>query len=234
MKKIFLSLFVLMISVVAINAQMDKGFIKVEITDVSSDNEQMAMQLEMMKGTETNYYFSGDKYVTKMSMMGGMVNMENHINTKTKKMDMLMDAMGSKLWVDTNLDEAKSGQEALTNEDVNISYDKSDTKKIHGLDAYKFTMEVPNPQMKMNISGYLTEEINTEGNLIQGMEKVSLAGFPLEFTVKNSVMEMKMEATEVSKDVNAGIFDLKTDGYKKMTWSEFQTQMGSMGGGMGF
>ena len=41
----------------ALNAQdISEGMVKMEITDVNSDDQQIAAQLEMMKGTETNYY----------------------------------------------------------------------------------------------------------------------------------------------------------------------------------
>lgn len=235
MKKIILSFLIAAMPMIGLFAQMTKGYVKIEITEATSDNEQMAMGLEMMKGSETEYFFDAENYVTKMNMMGGMVSMENHINVKTKKMDMLMDAMGNKMWIDSNMDEAKAqGQGQLTNADVDIKYDKADTKVIQGMKAYKFSMKVPNPQMPMDIEGYITEEISSEGNLIQGMENVKFAGFPLEFTLKNQMMTLKMEATEVKKDVDASVFDLKTDGYKKMTLKEFQAAMGGMGGGMGF
>lgn len=235
MKKTILSFLIAAMPMIGLFAQMTKGYVKIEITEATSDNEQMAMGLEMMKGSETEYFFDAENYVTKMNMMGGMVSMENHINVKTKKMDMLMDAMGNKMWIDSNMDEAKAqGQGQLTNADVDIKYDKADTKVIQGMKAYKFSMKVPNPQMPMDIEGYITEEISSEGNLIQGMENVKFAGFPLEFTLKNQMMTLKMEATEVKKDVDASVFDLKTDGYKKMTLKEFQAAMGGMGGGMGF
>lgn len=215
-------------------AQMTNGMVKVEITEATSDDEQMAMGLEMMKGTETKYFFNGDDYVTEMNMMGGMVSIKNHINTKTKKLDMLMDAMGNKMWIDSNIDEAKAQGGSITNDDIELTYDKKDTKTIQGLKAYKFKMNVKDAQMPMEIEGYLTEEIKSDGNLIQGMENVKFQGFPLEFTLKNAMMTLKMETTEVKKDVADSVFELKTEGYKKMTMEEFKNAMGGMGGGMGF
>ena len=37
---------------------LSEGSIKMEITEIDSDNEQMAAQLEMLRGTATEYFFN--------------------------------------------------------------------------------------------------------------------------------------------------------------------------------
>ena len=53
-----------------------KGTVKMEITKVTSDDPQMAMGLEMMKGSQTEVAFKDDQYLTSVDMMGGMVKMK--------------------------------------------------------------------------------------------------------------------------------------------------------------
>ena len=145
---------------------------------------------------------------------------------------MLFDAMGQKIWVESNTDEAKKMQPTPDMSDYKIDYDKSDVKEIKGYKAYKAIITVPG-QEDMKIIGYITEEIKTNAKIIQGMEDLKLDGFPLEFSMKNPQMTMTFSTTNVEEKVDANKFKVSTDGYKKMTMEEFQQQMGGMGG-LGF
>jgi len=232
--KHLINLFLLLVPFVAITAQktIDKGYVKMEITDVSSEDPQMAMGLEMMKGSVTEIFFMEGKYRTAMNMMGGMVKMDNMVDVSSNKMDMLFDAMGNKMWVDTNLDDAKKNKPSAQNmEDFKVDYDKSQTKKILGYNAYKATVSVPNGGM--TVEGWVTEDIKTDANIIQGMEDLKLQGFPLQFSIVSPQMKLTFAATEIKETVDENKFVLKTDGYKKMTMEEFTKTMGGMGG-LGF
>jgi len=233
--KHLINLFLLLVPIVAVTAQksLDKGYVKMEITEVNSEDPQTATMLEMMKGSVTEIFFMKDKYKTAMNMMGGMVRMDNYVDVAGNKMDMLFDAMGNKMWVDTNLDEAKQNKPANQNmEDFKVDYDKSQTKTILGYNAYKATITVPNGG-GMTVEGWVTEDIKTDANIIQGMEDLKLKGFPLEFSIISPQMKMTFAATDIKDTVDESIFVLKTDGYKKMTMKEFTESMGGMGG-MGF
>lgn len=234
--KHIINLFLLLVPFAAITAQktIDKGYVKMEITEVSSDDPQAAMQLEMMKGTVTEVFFTEGKYKTSMSMMGGMVKMNNLIDTKTNTIDMLFDAMGNKMWVNTDLDKAKENKPSVQDmEGFKVEYDKSQTKTILGYNAYKATINSPDGQ-DMTIEGWVTEEIKTDANIIQGMEDLKLQGFPLEFSIINPQMKLTFAATDIKDSVDESEFVLNTDGYKKLTAEEFSEMMGAMGGGMGF
>ena len=232
MKKILLSLLTILTFTSMITAQMTEGYVKMEITEATSDDEQMAMGLAMLKGAVTEIFFKGDQHVSKMDMMGGMVKTTNLINKKDNSMDMLMDAMGSKIWVNSKLDEAQDqGQEAIKN--AKITYDKADTKEIMGHKSYKFMISMPDMQ-GMSVTGYATDEIKTDANVIQGMNGLKLEGFPLQFTVVNPQMKMTMQTTDIKEAVDAKVFEISTEGYTKMTMEEFSKSMGGMGGGLGF
>jgi len=115
MKKLILTFFSLCL-LVNIGVSQDKGYIKMEITDVTTDNAEMAGYLEMMKGTETEYFFNEEKSLVKANMMGGMVEMNTMVNNKDESMVMLMNTMGQKMHIEStkaerDVAEAKSGQE---------------------------------------------------------------------------------------------------------------------------
>lgn len=231
--KHLINLFLLLVPFAAITAQktLDKGYVKMEITEATSDDPQTAMGLEMMKGSITEIFFVEGKYKTTMNMMGGMVKMNNIVNVKENKMDMLFDAMGNKMWVDTDLEEAKKNRpDNQDMKDLKVEYDKSQTKSILGYNAYKATIAMPNGG---TVEGWITEDIKTDANIIQGMEDLKLKGFPLEFSIVAPSMKMTFAATDIKNTVDESVFELNTEGYKKMTMAEFQQSMGGMGG-MGF
>lgn len=235
MKNTLLSVLALVITFTSTNllAQEDltTGHVKMEITKIESDDEAMAAQLQMLKGTTTDIYFAPEQYMSEMSMMGGLMNIKNKVGTESGKMDMYMDMMGQKMWIETNTDESAKGKP--TTADVDISYDKANTKEILGYDCYLMTIKSPEMQGG-SLTAYVTEEIKSNAKFIQGYENIEYNGFPLEVTLGMPMMTMTMETTAINKEVPAGAFDVNTTGYEKMTMDEFTEKMGGMGAGLGF
>jgi len=227
-KTSFLLLFV-SLSVASFGQKMlNKGMIKMELTKVESDDPQMAMQLEMMKGSLTEVHFNENQYFTNMSMMGGMVEIKNHVNEKENKMNMLFDMMGQKMWIESNLEEAQSKEQKDIAALSEIKYDKSETKDILGYKCYKMT--ITNPEMDgMAVSGFVTQDIKTKANLVQGFQSLKFEGYPMEFTIGNPQFSMTMTAVEIKDTVDDKIFKLNTTGYTKMSMEEFQKNMGGFG-----
>lgn len=234
MKKHLLNFLLLIapMALVTVNAQktLKEGTIKMEITEVGSPDPQTAQMMEMMKGTTTEIFFKGDESVTSLSMMGGMMTTKTKMNKQSGKMDMLMDMMGQKIWVETDKVEAEKMQAQVKTE---VKADKSDTKKILGYNAYKVNI-INKDDANMQISGYVTEEINASAEAIQGMQGVDLPGFPLMIMIKSPDMSMTIATTDIKDSVDESKLKTDTSGYKKMTMEEFQKTMGGMGGGLGF
>lgn len=214
-------------------AQTDKGTLTMELTDVASDNEQMAAGLEMMKGTSMIVTFTDKKSMSKLDMMGGMIKTDIMIDP-AGDLNMYMDMMGRKIWVaatkaEQDLMKAKNPEA----NDFDIAYDKSDTKEIAGFKCYKMTVTSPaNPDMEL--TAYITEDIDINAQVIQNMDINQFDGFPLEYTMNTGMMRMTFSTTAYEPTVDLSVFDVDQSQYKKMTMEEFQSQMGSMGGGMGF
>ncbi len=214
---------------------LESGHIKMEITSVSADDPQTEMMLGNMKGSQTEVFFKGSEYVTAMDMMGGMVKMKTHVNHGSNTMNMLFDMsmMGQKTWIESKLDELQNAEEKEKLSKTKVTYDKSATKTILGYSCYK--MAVTSPEMEgMTVTGYVTDQIKTKANLVQGFQSLQFEGYTMEFTVSNPQFSMTMTAVEISDKVDENAFVLDTKGYKKMTMAEFQQAMGGMGGGFGF
>lgn len=215
--------------------EITEGVINMEISEVNSDDQQIAAQLEMMKGTETNYYFNKEKYLVTSNMMGGMITMKNLFNVSDEQLTILFDVMGQKMMVESTKEERKK-TEAEQNEameGMEVVYDKEDTKEILGYKCHKAIIK-GNDDVPMSFEMYVSPELKASNKMIQGLQAFDIEGFPMEFMMDMGQMTMTFTTTEVSKDLDTAIFDIDTNGYKKMTFDEFQEQMGAMGGGMGF
>jgi len=231
--KHLINLFLFLVPFVTVTAQkiIDEGYVKMEIIDVKSDKPELAMQLEMAKGSITEVFFTKGKYKTATNSMGGMFLMEDHVNVETKKRDLLTNLMGNKTWIDTNLEEENIlNPDKLNEEDFTVEYDKTQTKDILGYKTYKVTITAKDKGMSGE--GWITDQIKTDANLIQGMKGLNLEGFPLEFTVTIPMMkgQVTVIATEIRDSVDESDFILKTDGYTKKTMKEFTDSMGGMSG----
>lgn len=232
MKKAFLTVLSLFVLVFATYAQdiMTQGAVEMEISEVSSQDEQAAMGVQMLKGSKISFVFNEEKYKTIMNMMGGMMKMTNLVDLKTDKVDLLMDAMGSKMWVDTNMKEVTEGKK-VDGAKLDIKYDKTDVKEIKGFKAYKFTFVGGEGDNKSTVAGYITDQIKTAGTMVQGLETLQLPGTPLEVTITNKVMSMTITTVSIEKEVPQDAFKLDTEGSQKMTMQEFKN-MGGAGMGL--
>jgi len=234
LKSIFCSL--LLIIGLNISAQnLDEGSITIELTEVAAEDEQMAAGLEMMKGSSTNYFFNSDKSLVTMDMMGGMVKTQVLVANATEDMLMLFDMMGNKMMVESTKEEREKMEDKAAETDKEITYDENDTKVIQGYTCKKATVKSSaDDEMQMEMTMYVTEEITASPKMIRELSDSSLKGFPLEYTIGNDQFSMTYTTTEIKKELDPKVFELKKAGYAKMTFEEFQEQMQSMGGGMGF
>lgn len=234
MKKLILSVLSLCF-LVNIGTAQDQGYIKMEITDVTSENAEMAGYLEMMKGTETEYIYTDEKSMVKANMMGGMVEMTTIVDNEDESMMMYMKAMGKKMQIPSTKSERdmlEAKNQAETPE-FTIEYDENVTKEILGHQCIKavVTFESPDEEKNMSMDMFVAPDLKMSAKMIQGLDKIDMKGFPLEYIMDAGVMKMTVTATEFKKEVEADAFEFNSKGYQKMTWEEFSEQMSSMGGG---
>lgn len=234
MKNLFKSMFLISLFSInyAISAQktLDKGTVVMEIDSIVASDPQMEMLMGAMKGTQTELVFEENKHVTNLNMMGGMFRMKILVNSDENKVNTLFDGFGKKSWVESGLDSQSANEKAIA-EKSEITYDKSQTKEILGYKCYKMTIN--NPEMQdVTVTGYITPDIKTKANLIQGFQTLKFEGYPMEFTVISPQFAMRVQAKDLKDSVDESKFTLDTKGYKKMTMEEFQKEMAQMG--MGF
>lgn len=225
------SFFMIAFCTTAINAQADKGTLVLEITEMSSDNPQMASMADMFKGNETFVYFRDGASLTKMNMMGGMVKIDMKMD-KESNSDLLFDAMGNKIWVaSTKIEQDRAKAEADNPmEEMDITYDMDDKKTIAGFECYKMTVDFIDAE-GVTMEAYVTEAIGIRPPVIQGVDMKDFKGFPLEYTMNNPQMQLTIVAKSFEPTVDESVFELNTSGYQKMTMKEFTDMMSSMGGG---
>ncbi|MEL6389716.1 MAG: hypothetical protein AAFQ02_06115 [Bacteroidota bacterium] len=221
--------FTLLLAVMAFGSQVtaQEGTIILEISDVKAEGDA-AQFAEMMRGTQTEVFYRGEESAVKMNMMGGMVNIKMH-QRQAEGMDMLLDAMGQKIWV--NSPPAELMKQKMSAPEMDITYDKSDTKTIAGFDCYKMMATIDGPQGESQLTGYITEDLKIDAQVMQGIDMSQFAGFPLEYTMVAGPVEMTITTKEFSKEIaDASVFEINTSGYQKMSMEELQ----NMAGGMGF
>jgi hypothetical protein len=187
-----------------------EGSVKFEITDLSSDNPQVAGQLEMMKGSTMTIYVKGDQQLTSMNMMNGMMQQNMIMDKENNSMLMLMDMMGRKIKVEMPVDENEA-----EDVDVDIEYFEDDTK-TDGQDV--------------KVETYITDAFEFDGQMIRNAPgSKQLRGMPLEFTVSQPEISMTFTAQEVLMEVDDSVFDIDASGYEEMAPEDLQNM-----GGMGF
>lgn len=168
--------------------------------------EGMDEQYKAMMPTESKIYFKGDKSRSEMEM--SVMTMVSITDTKDKSLIMLMDVMGKKTAMKTDLSKSK---EAEKNYKVNVT---DETKTIAGFKCIKATV-TDDEDAKFDV--WFTKEI--QGSTSGNMQFKDIDGFLMsyEMPVPNMEGNMKMEcksvkAEKVSDDkftIPAG-YELKT------------------------
>lgn len=225
LKWVFLLLIGFSVNMVSAQKEIKEGTLTYEITDISSDNPQLAQQLAMMKGSSMTVLFADGKQLTKMNMMNGMMQQKIVMNPEEKTGEMYMDMMGQKIMVKMPM----GGDEDDTNTSTDIEYFPSETKKIAGYDAYKAVITTKAEGQEMELITYITEDLAFDGEVIRnapGADK--LKGLPLEYTISQPQMSMTFTAQNISMEVDKSEFDFDKEGYREMSQEELQ-QMGGMG-----
>lgn len=216
--------------------QLSEGHVKMEITDIVSSDPQIQAMADMMKGSTQEMYFTKDKGLMVMNMMGGMMKMTTVTNLVDKSGKMLYEGMGAKYLIPFSAEEsemrAKENEEKMG--ELNFEYDESDTKKIVGYDCFKVKISSDDME-EFKLEAYITDQINTDLSVLQGIEGEKLKGYPLEYIIDAGQFKMVYSATEINKTFDKEVFNINTKGAKEMSMDEFMNMMSSMGGGgMGF
>ena len=202
-------------------AQMTEGKITYSM-EFTSDNPDMAMYTSMMQGSKMELSFMPGKSKAAISM-GAMGTMATTTDEKADKSLMLMDMMGQKMAIQGTLSETEKDPEALASMPKYTFEITNETKVIAGYTCFKVIASLEDgTQTEM----WITKDIAAYTKGQQYFNK-DIPGFPMEYSVSQQGMVIKMTVTDISKTVDKKAFDMKVpDGYQVKTMDE----MKSMGG----
>jgi len=140
--------------------------------------------------------------------------------------------MGSKKMAEEEIKDEK--EEETKPENFEVTYDKSDTKKILDYDCHRADIKVKANGQTVNMTAYVTNDIKLSADLMQGVKSDMLNGVPLEYAIsvnqQGVSFSMIFSCTEILDYVDEDVFNIKTEGIDKVSMKELM----QMGGGMGF
>lgn len=224
MKKTILAISLSILCLIKVSAQNKTNFEGTVTYSISFEGSGLPPEaLAMFKGSETVTYIKSDKFRVDMNMP--MQSSSFIMDNKSKNIVSLMDIMGKKYLIKMNESDIKKEQE--TAPEILIKYTE-ETKMIAGYKCKK--AEITSKESNgAAIDVFYSEEIPT--NDIKPVYK-GLKGFPLEYSINQGGMEMKLTAKNISKEkVSDSKFEIPKEGYIVTTVEELQNaMMKEMGG----
>lgn len=217
MKRIFLSLAITIVSFVSAHAQLTEGHVQYKI-DMTSDNPDMEMAINMMQGSTLDLYFSEEKSRTEMNM-GAMMKMVTVTDSKTEDILMLMSGMMGNMAIKSNLQEMKDEQEKTPEYEVQMT---EETKTIEG---YLCKKALVSDEEGHEMIFWVTDEIEVSKKG-QAYLNEKVPGFPMEFELNQGDMLMSMIVTTFDKKLKdaKNLFEMTIpEGYKEMTMEQLKS-----------
>jgi GLPGLI family protein len=194
-------------------AQMKEGKITYDMV-FSSDNPDMAMAIGMMQGSKMTMEFIPGKTRSEVSM-GTMGTMVTIADEKKEKALMLMDMMGMKYAMESDL---KESIEKTTSDNPDYKVEiTNETKEIMG---YKCTKAIMTGEDGSTIIAWYTKDITvyTAGQTYYNSD---MPGFPMSFTLTQNEMTIEMTVTGLEKKADKSHFSMEVpEGYELKTEEE--------------
>lgn len=226
-------LFAILTNNIFAQKEINEGKVTMEVTSIEAAEGQNAGMLKMLKGSTMVINFNEQKSIVVSSLMGGMINSTNYKNEEDNKVVLFMSAMGRKKMAEGEFQ--NKSIENTKSENIEVTYDKSDTKNILGYDCYKATIIGKVNERPINMTAYVTEALQLNATVIQDISPNLINGIPLEYSMALSRRgvdyTMVFTATEILESMDETAFNFKTSEYKKVSLDELLL-LG--GGGMAF
>jgi GLPGLI family protein len=176
----------------------------------------------MMAGAEMKIFMKKGKVRTDANM--GMQQSTTIADEKAKLYVTLIDFMGSKYMIKSNMDSLKKENEKQPKPEVR---ELSETKEIAGYKCKKAEVTHTDKNgAKTTMNVFYTDEIS---NPEYGSQLKGIKGLPMEYQINQGPMVIKYTVTSVSKDAVQDSRFTVPEGYKLTTMEELQKMYG--GGG---
>lgn len=217
MKKIILSAFFALFTVLTSLAQLTEGHFTYSI-EATTDNPEMQMAIGMMQGSTLDVHFK-DKMTRSQMKMGTMMNITTISNEATGDVLMLMSGMIGQNAIKSTLKEL---EESNTEKPVYTVDLINETKTIEGYTCKKAVMT---DEAGVESVFWYTEEV-TVSKKGQNYLNEDIPGFPMQYEMNNNGMKMTMTVTKLEKKLDkksASLFEMTVpEGYKIMTMEEIK------------
>lgn len=221
MKKLIIAFVAVAMALPTLAQKKFEGTIKFALSYEDLPAEMAAM--EAMLPDEMTTVIKGEKSRLEQSMGMGMTSV-TITDMKKGSGVLLMDMMGKKIAMEMSKEEfEKMDKKKASEKKPEFKY-TDETKEIAGYKCKK-ALIVMEGAGEMEV--FYSEELPSGAN----KQFEGLKGFPLEYKIAQGPMKIKVTATSVAQEkVSAKLFEIP-DGYDKMSFEEFQKQMGGMMGG---
>lgn len=205
------------------------GIVGFDMNDPKSKEMNNPQTLEMFKNMmKYTIYFSPEHQKMNTDVMNGMSRTQVYYDVNGSKSVTYMDMMGKKYKI---LNQVSQLSDTSKMSEIEIKYDKADTKKILDFDCYKATITIKNIPVKdkkspteLTMNCYLTDQI-APSKLSMNYYGGKLKGFPLEFGIDAQKMKMILAATAIRENVDPSEFT-EPNGYQEITKEEFEKEIG--------
>ena len=221
MKRIVLAFMAVAIALPTLAQKKFEGTIKFDLSYEDLPAEMAAM--EAMLPDEMVTVVKGEKSRLEQSMGMGMSSV-TITDMKKGSGILLMDMMGKKVAMEMTKEELeKMDKNGSSKKKPEFKYIDGE-KEIAGFKCKKAIVVLEGAgEMEL----YYTEGLPAGAST----QFEGLKGFPLEYTIAQGPMKIKVTASSVKQEkINSSLFEIP-DGYDKMTFEEFQKSMGGMMGG---
>ncbi len=202
-------------SLTAISQKDFEGMITYSIEYVQLPQELKGF--ESMLPSEMTSYVKGGKMRTEQetAMTGKQIVI---IDEEAKKAVTLMDIMGNKIAMPVPIDEMDD--DSKNNSKVKIDY-QNDSKTIAGYSCKKAVISSEDSNVPVTV--YYTTDFTTKDSNFH-----DLKGFPLEYTLSEEGMQMRISAKVVEKKTIADSYFETPADYKITSQEELQKMFGGM------
>jgi GLPGLI family protein len=221
MKNLFVAIMAMAIALPALAQKSFEGTVNYDLSYQDLPAEMAAM--EAMLPDEMSIQIKGEKTRLEQSMGMGMSSV-TITDMKKGSGVLLMDMMGKKMAVEMSKEELeKMDKKKAADKKPEFKY-LDETKEIAG---YKCKKAIVSVEGAGELEIYYTEDLPAGAS----KQYEGLNGFPLEYTVAQGPMKIKMTAKTVKQEkLDKSLFETPS-GYDKMSFEEFQKSMGGMMGG---
>lgn len=205
-------------------AQKSDYFDKGTIT-YSIETEGMEEAELFLSGTSIELLFDGNKAKMDFVMMAGMIRLQLIQNDKqTILMDMPFFEKSpavdiGKDWMKALEEESRRNQSPIKTQDIEITYDRKDRKRIAGYRCHRADIKSPDGS---TVSLYVCPSLRPKSFNLMGDAIKKIEGMPMSIEIEAEGKRIRIQANNVNEDRPAATLFNVPSSYSRMSIEEFR------------